>query len=186
MANYLQSVGLVEIIPVIYKQSIYAVHSTTNLSLNSKVSKAYELFVKSLDFKVKPLVRMTSFPNRKRSTSHGTVLPAVPHIPSASALSSLSTAVKPSIRPESSLEPTRSSMRPKFEQLMKDPRFAKRASAASYKLSPVISGGSHSEAPLSGSHGQNENLDTIINRGETNPLLNPFYLIPLSPSDDIP
>jgi hypothetical protein len=181
MATYLQSVGLVEIIPVIYKQSIYAVHSATNLSLNSKVSKSYELFVKSLDFKVKPLVRMTSFPNRKRSTSHGTVLPAVPRVPSASGLSSLSSAVKSSVRPESSstMEPTRSSMRPKFEQLMKDPRFAKRASAASYKLSPVISSGSHSEAPLTGSQGQNENLDTIMNRGKVKPQFSSFYFSPV-------
>jgi hypothetical protein len=70
MTTYLQSLGLVEVIPVVYKQSVYVIHSGAKVGFNSKVSRAYELFIKGLDIKVKPLIKTTSFQTRKRSTSH--------------------------------------------------------------------------------------------------------------------
>lgn len=70
MASYLQSIGVAEIIPLIYRMSVFAVHPDSTVHLYSKVCKSFEVLVKSFDLKMKPLVKGMSFQNRKRSTSH--------------------------------------------------------------------------------------------------------------------
>lgn len=70
MTNYLQNLGLAEVIPVIFRQSCYSIHPNAVFSACSKAGKAFENLVKGLDLKVKPLSKTSSFQNRKRSASH--------------------------------------------------------------------------------------------------------------------
>lgn len=49
MANYLQTWGLAEVIPIIYKESCYQVHPSAPLSATSRVAKAFEALINSFD-----------------------------------------------------------------------------------------------------------------------------------------
>ncbi|KAJ1442333.1 hypothetical protein B484DRAFT_414811 [Ochromonadaceae sp. CCMP2298] len=49
MANYLQSWGLAEIIPVIYRRSCLKVHHAATITRGSRVGRAYEALLRSLD-----------------------------------------------------------------------------------------------------------------------------------------
>jgi hypothetical protein len=78
MATYLQSLGLLEIVQVICRQTRYAVNPTSPLSMTSKVSRAFDLLIKGFDLKLKPLIKTASFQTtRKRSSSHTGSSPTV-------------------------------------------------------------------------------------------------------------
>ena len=78
MTNYLQSLGVIEIVPVIHKDRILSIHP--NFSDNNSIEhiiRDFELFLKSFEPKVKLPERAASFQNRKRSTSYNSNHPTV-------------------------------------------------------------------------------------------------------------
>jgi hypothetical protein len=71
MTNYLQALGLVEVIPLIFKHSIYRINANISISANLNAIKSFDALLRTFDLKSKGLTRRQSFQSRKRSASIG-------------------------------------------------------------------------------------------------------------------